>query len=775
MKWRQLLALGLTLALLISLCITPAAAASDFTDVEGHWAETYITDMTEEGLFTGYEDGSFRPDNTLSATEALTLCARVAARVYDLDDDTTEAMTAVWSDELEELLGANYSWFYDEAAAALELGILTWSELESMSAAGTLGASLEKQMFSVYLVRAMGLNVTAQNLDDYELDFADAEDISSACQPYVYLLSACGVVTGDENGSFNPASSLNRAVSATMLSRALDYVSSEGLKPEAANYTDYSWTFGVIEDLTEGSDSSVVMDLTGTVTGDRTITVPADADISKTDAGPTSSALKAGLYARVCFDDDGAVFAVRLYDSDIYATRTGTVVSVSADELVLEVSGTEYTIPIDRFTAVYMGGNSGDRSLISTGSGYTDATVRYAVGGAAFSVELSGGERSEEGLVGDVTTASGGYTLTATGFDGTEVQYTVNSGTDITVNGAGGTLKSSYEGNYVLVWVSNDDPDVAISVAVDTSSEYIQGAVKKVTSSGGSITVTDLDTNSATTYPVDDDFEVHYEGESVSISTLTSSDFVTVKLTDEGKALMISAWPGTVTTSGTLTEITYASTTVLTVLRSDGATVQFSLDLLDPPTITRNGSDSNVGRLTVGDSLVITVKYQEVTKIEATVQSANATGVIESVTHTSASSEITLLLTDGTTETYTISENAVITQDDDTILRTALQPGWTVSMVVTGTEITSMEVEETSTSSSSISGTVLYVDTSAKEILIALDSGTAVTVTADGSTKYIDASTGSNITLKSLATDDRVTIYGEYTGADFDATLVVRA
>ncbi|MCD8254285.1 MAG: hypothetical protein LUC36_01895, partial [Oscillospiraceae bacterium] len=173
--------------------------------------------------------------------------------------------------------------------------------------------------------------------------------------------------------------------------------------------------------------------------------------------------------------------------------------------------------------------------------------------------------------------------------------------------------------------------------------------------------------------------------------------------------------------------------------------------------------------------LVITEKYQEFTNIEATVQSANATGVIESVTHTSAGSEVTLLLTDGTTETYTISENAVITQDDDTILRTALQPGWTVSMVVTGTEITSMEVEETSTSSSSISGTVLYVDTSAKEILIALDSGTAVTVTADGSTKYIDASTGSNITLKSLATDDRVTIYGEYTGADFDAPLVVRA
>lgn len=777
MKCRRLTAAWLALVFALSLWVTPALAASDFTDVDGHWAEEYIADMTKAGLFTGYEDGSFRPNNTLSAAEALTLCARTAVQVYSLDTDDVDEMTEVWEAELDALLGSGYSWFIDEAAVALEAGILTWSDLSALVKAGSLGSALSKEQFSVYIVRAMGLNTAAQSLDSYVLGFMDSSSVSDDAAPYVYLLCNCGVLTGDEDGNFNPASALTRAVSATMLSRALDYVSSAGLSPELADYTDYNWTFGMIEDLTEGSGSAVVMELSNTLAGDRTVTVPSDADIYKNDAVAASSALKIGLYARVGFNSKGVVSSVRVYDAARYATLTGTVVVVDTDELVIEVNGTNYTVPIDRFTTVYMGGGSGDRSMIASGSGYTDATVSYALGGAAVSLRLSGGTRSEQGLIKSVAALTGGsYALTMTGFDGSDTVYTVGSGADITVNGAGGALKSSYAGDYALVRVANDDPDTAIGVAVDTVTEYVQGAVKKITSSGGSIAVTDLDTNTSETYPIDTDLlTVSYSGETTSLSTLSTSDFVTVKLSDEGKAVMISAWPGTVTTSGTLTDISYASTTVLTVLRSDGATVLFSLDMSDPPTVTRNDSSSNVGRLAVGDSLVITVKYQTVTKIAATVQSANAEGVIDSITHYSGGSDITLTLTDGAEVTYTISESAVITQGKTTLLRTALEPGWTVSMVVVGDEITSMEVEDTSTTATSITGTVLYVDTSAKEILLITDSGAAVTVAASSSTKYIDAATGTTITIKSLSTDDSVIVYGEYSGADFNATVVVRA
>ena len=47
-----------------ALCLTSAAA---FTDTQDHWASSAITRWSEEyGLITGYDDGTFRPDNSIT-------------------------------------------------------------------------------------------------------------------------------------------------------------------------------------------------------------------------------------------------------------------------------------------------------------------------------------------------------------------------------------------------------------------------------------------------------------------------------------------------------------------------------------------------------------------------------------------------------------------------------------------------------------------------------------------------------------------------------------
>ena len=53
------------LALAAGLCVTGASAS--FTDTEDHWAADAIDRWSEGyGLITGYEDGSFRPDNSIT-------------------------------------------------------------------------------------------------------------------------------------------------------------------------------------------------------------------------------------------------------------------------------------------------------------------------------------------------------------------------------------------------------------------------------------------------------------------------------------------------------------------------------------------------------------------------------------------------------------------------------------------------------------------------------------------------------------------------------------
>ena len=55
---------------------------NNFTDVPtGHWATRYINNAHNRGWITGYQDGTFRPDNIITRAEAVTLINRVLGRV----------------------------------------------------------------------------------------------------------------------------------------------------------------------------------------------------------------------------------------------------------------------------------------------------------------------------------------------------------------------------------------------------------------------------------------------------------------------------------------------------------------------------------------------------------------------------------------------------------------------------------------------------------------------------------------------------------------------
>ena len=773
MKGKRLATAGLALALSLSLAAAPASAAT-FPDIENHWAASYIEEMTQLGLFTGYEDGTFKPDRALTAAEAITLCARVATQAYGLDRYTIADMQMEWQQELNVALGSTLSWFYDEAAIALEVGILSWDDLSQRAQAGAFNAPLQKELFSVYLVRAMGLEDLAQSLSTYTLYFADTDSITKNYQPYVYLLSSYGVLTGDENNNFNPASAINRAISSTMLSRVLDYIDSVGLSPELPEYTDYDWQVGDIMTVTSGSNGSTIVSLSNELSGDKRITIPASAYIYKNDREAKSSEIKTGYYAKICYVN-GNISAVRLYDASDFATVTGTIEDISDQSITVESDGTSSTFELDRFTEVLAGGTAGDRDLIRSEDDYTKATVRYNEVGTAVSIQLFGGSSLQEGLLTDVTSrSSGGYTIQVTGFDGVAQEFTVGSNSTIMIDGDSGALRTSYEGSHVSMRVSNEDPNQCESLEVDTKSAYVQGSIRSISSTRtpGSVTVRTLNNTRTTTYTVPSSAEIYYEGKTAQLRDLDSNDFITLRYTSGNEVEFISAWPGSTETSGELTAITYGSTTTLTVTRDDGTEVQFPLDMTDLPTIERDGKESTLARLALGDYVVITLRYQEVSHIDATPQNANAEGVIESVTHATDSSTLTIRLTDGEVETYTLSNSATITQDDQLVARTALQPGYKLSMVVSGDTILSVNVEN-STSANRLGGTVLLVDTGAMEILFQVDSGSAITVNVSSSTTFTDAATGGTTTMRYLEVGDYLTIYGGYSGGEFNATLII--
>lgn len=56
-----------------------------FTDVEGHWAEEYIGICAANGWITGYEDGTFKPEQYISRAEAMAIVNRMLEREADAD------------------------------------------------------------------------------------------------------------------------------------------------------------------------------------------------------------------------------------------------------------------------------------------------------------------------------------------------------------------------------------------------------------------------------------------------------------------------------------------------------------------------------------------------------------------------------------------------------------------------------------------------------------------------------------------------------------------
>ena len=58
------------LVLVFSMFCLSALAAMSFTDLaEGHWAYSYVSKLVSDGTVRGYEDGSFRPTNTVTRAE----------------------------------------------------------------------------------------------------------------------------------------------------------------------------------------------------------------------------------------------------------------------------------------------------------------------------------------------------------------------------------------------------------------------------------------------------------------------------------------------------------------------------------------------------------------------------------------------------------------------------------------------------------------------------------------------------------------------------------
>ena len=197
MARKQIAAALLALAVTVGSLALPAKAA--FTDTTGHWAETAITKWSEEySIIGGYDDGTFRPDNSITRGAF----AGILDRFLKFQ---TVSPAGTFSD-----LDGNY---WEDAilkphASGVYLG---------NNGAALAGDTITRQQAVTMIGRAF--DITGETTT---VHYLDAEQVSSYALPYLAEMSARGYITDSSDGYFRPTEAITRAEIVTILDNMIE-------------------------------------------------------------------------------------------------------------------------------------------------------------------------------------------------------------------------------------------------------------------------------------------------------------------------------------------------------------------------------------------------------------------------------------------------------------------------------------------------------------------------------------------------------------------------
>lgn len=202
-KSKKILSLITVLAMSLSIFSTVWAAESPKDDLEGHWAEANLRKWVQEGLLTGYEDGTYKADRQITRAEMISLINRSFQLKEKAEISFTDLESSNWSyDQIAIAVQAGYVKGYED-------GSIRWNKPVTREEAASMVASLLKLELS-----------GEEGLDA----FKDAASISAWSKPAVAALVKEKVIKGYLDGTFAPKGKVTRAETVTILENALNVV-----------------------------------------------------------------------------------------------------------------------------------------------------------------------------------------------------------------------------------------------------------------------------------------------------------------------------------------------------------------------------------------------------------------------------------------------------------------------------------------------------------------------------------------------------------------------
>jgi hypothetical protein len=195
-KLRRIVSVSLGLSLVFSsLGFVSEAADSSVKDYEGHWAQKQIESWLEKGWLKGFEDGSVKPNQSISRAEFVALVNRFF--------EITKSQPVKFTD-----LSAT-GWVYEEFSKAATQGYI-----KGYGDKVRPNDPVTRQEVAVIISKLLLM----EDADSAVLDqFKDRDQIAAWSESKVAGLINSGIMKGYPSGNFAPAQAMTRAEAVAIL------------------------------------------------------------------------------------------------------------------------------------------------------------------------------------------------------------------------------------------------------------------------------------------------------------------------------------------------------------------------------------------------------------------------------------------------------------------------------------------------------------------------------------------------------------------------------
>ena len=162
------------------------------------WASAAIDKLYEDGIFSGYSDGSFQPYSNITRAEFV----KIIVAAFDFE---TNGMDCTFADVSKD------AWYYRYISSAAALGIINGTDDNKFEPE----QKITREDIAVILDRAIQLS--GKTYHEGELKYSDTDNISEYAKISVSRLSNNNIINGMDDGSFYPKAPGTRAQVAKMI------------------------------------------------------------------------------------------------------------------------------------------------------------------------------------------------------------------------------------------------------------------------------------------------------------------------------------------------------------------------------------------------------------------------------------------------------------------------------------------------------------------------------------------------------------------------------